>query len=107
MHEMNNITTVFCVGKGVDLKDIKFSRIWRLKFDEWHPLGPLYKKFSEGLLKSFGFSKQPKVADFIQNGTWKWPKGRKYTVEVRQLKDETAEDFTPTPGDKVQLYAMF
>ncbi|KAL3510772.1 hypothetical protein ACH5RR_030173 [Cinchona calisaya] len=50
-----------------------------------HPTGPLYKRFSEGLLRSFAFSNQATVAEFIQNGQWQWPKGRKCNVELKQL----------------------
>ncbi|KAL3510953.1 hypothetical protein ACH5RR_030354 [Cinchona calisaya] len=65
--------------------------------------GPLYKEFSEQLLKSFGISKNAKVENSIHEGTWKWPTGRKLTSKIRRLKVKTPVTFIPHPTyeDKV------
>lgn len=39
-------------------------------FDNWHPMGLLYQKFSEKLLKSFRIKKEAVVADCVANGEW-------------------------------------
>ncbi|KAL3506948.1 hypothetical protein ACH5RR_032330 [Cinchona calisaya] len=62
----------------MSIGDGKNSFFW---FDFRNPLGPLYKNFSENLLHSLGLSKRSS----IDNGAWKWPKGRRLNTEVKIL----------------------
>ncbi|KAL3516851.1 hypothetical protein ACH5RR_023753 [Cinchona calisaya] len=58
-------------------------------FDRWHRIGPLYKKFTENLLKCFGVSKIDYISCCIQAGEWRWPEERKLTDESQLLKQLT------------------
>lgn len=64
-------------------------------YDYWHPIGPLFQKFSENMLYAFRMTKLEKVAECIQEGNWPWPTGRRNTAEIRQLKQNTPTSFLP------------
>ncbi|GFZ01445.1 hypothetical protein Acr_15g0000540 [Actinidia rufa] len=52
------------VGNGRD------TFLW---LDNWHPVGPLYKKFGDRVVGNAGRSLLANVSDIICNGNWKWP----------------------------------
>ncbi|XP_027182181.1 uncharacterized protein LOC113780595 [Coffea eugenioides] len=64
-------------------------------FDTWHPLGPLYKRFTGNLLYSFGCKPHALVSEIIVDGRWRWPVGRKATAEVKRFKEATPECLVP------------
>lgn len=64
-------------------------------YDQWHPTGPLYQKFSENLFHAFCLTMEDTVEKCIQDGEWKWPQGRRCTEEVRRLKAITPSSFRP------------
>lgn len=47
-----------------------------LWLDNWHPLGPLYKRFGENVCSNIGRSLQAKVSTIIKDGDWFWPRPR-------------------------------
>ena len=68
------------IGNGAD------TYFW---YDYWHPIGPLYKYFSENLL----IAKASRVSRCIQGSMWKWPQGRRRTGEIKKLIRETPHLF--------------
>ena len=52
------------VGTGED------TFVW---WDNWHPLGPLAKRFGNRIIYDSGMGKNAKVKELIENGEWKWP----------------------------------
>ena len=66
--------------------------------DNWHPLGPPYKKFREMVVKDIGSSLQAKVSSIIREGEWKWPRQRNRVIMFIM-------DHTPSPYilDLIQL----
>ncbi|KAI8527725.1 hypothetical protein RHMOL_Rhmol12G0096800 [Rhododendron molle] len=61
--------------------------------DNWHPLGPLYKKYGTRVCADIDQSLSAKVSSLIHNGGWKWPRGRNRIM--REVKDFTPEGFLP------------
>ena len=51
--------------------------LWR---DNWHPLGPLFKRFGEGLVRDLGSSLLAKVSSITCNENWKWPRQRNRAI---------------------------
>lgn len=55
------------VGNG------KSTFLW---FDNWHPLGPFYKRLGEEVVYNLGASLNAKVSSIIHQGQWKWPRSK-------------------------------
>lgn len=48
-----------------------------LWLDNWHPVGPLFKRFGEALVQVRGTSMLAKVSSIIiHQGRWRWPRAR-------------------------------
>lgn len=52
-----------------------------LELDNWHPLGPLYKRFGNEVVQNIGRSLHVKVSSLIHQGAWKWPRLRNGFVQ--------------------------
>ncbi|KAL3502324.1 hypothetical protein ACH5RR_036773 [Cinchona calisaya] len=76
-------------------KEAGDGKLFSFWFDFWHPVGPLFKKFSGNLLHSLGLSKKSYIAEFILDGECKWPKGRRFNIEVRILKQHFSNFSVP------------
>ncbi|KAG5517678.1 hypothetical protein RHGRI_038161 [Rhododendron griersonianum] len=66
-----------------------------LGVDNWHTLGPLYKKFEEYVGFNIGRATTAKVASIIQNGVWVWPNPR--CAITRQIVASTEFSLMPNP----------
>ena len=51
-----------------------------LWLNNWHPLGPLFKRFGEGLVRDLGSSLLAKVSSIICYENWKWPRQRNRAI---------------------------
>lgn len=61
-----------------------------LRFDRWHPFGPLLQVYSPQIMKLFGSCEKAKVSIIIMKGQWCWPQSRK-------LKGEALNSVRATP----------
>lgn len=64
-----------------------------LWIDNWHILGPLYKKFGESVVFNLGRSLNTKVASIIHQGSWKWPRLR--NAVAREIIASTPSSLIP------------
>lgn len=62
--------------------------------DNWHPLGPLFKKFGEAVVQNRGTSLLAKVSSIIHQGVWKWPRVR--SPIIQNIIEHTPTTFLPS-----------
>lgn len=63
------------IGQSLILDKIGNGQVHLLWLDNWHGLGPLYKKFGADILHN-ARRFQAKVSSIIQSGMWRWPRAR-------------------------------
>lgn len=64
-----------------------------LWLNNWHPLGPLYKRYGENVCSNIGRSLHARVSAIICDGTWSWPRQRNRYIQ--EIKNNTPPDFLP------------
>ncbi|XP_028097184.1 uncharacterized protein LOC114297036 [Camellia sinensis] len=66
-----------------------------LWYDNWHPLGPLWKKFGDRILYDSNLNSETKVNQIVDGGSWKWPVPNSW--EIRELISSTSISCRPNP----------
>lgn len=74
------------------IRDGSMINFW---YANWHPMGPLYQKFTKKLLKCFTISKNTTIAQWWERCKDQWSKGRRFTKEVQERKKRTLADAIP------------
>ncbi|KAI8531403.1 hypothetical protein RHMOL_Rhmol11G0133800 [Rhododendron molle] len=64
-----------------------------LWLNNWHSLGPLYKRFGENMCSNIERSLQAKVSTIIKEGDWAWPRPRNRYIQ--EINTNTPSSFTP------------
>lgn len=64
-----------------------------LWFDNWHSLGPLYKRFGEEVVYDAGRSLQVRVSSIFFQGQWRWPRARNRII--RSIVAQTSDTLIP------------
>ncbi|XP_028089909.1 uncharacterized protein LOC114290215 [Camellia sinensis] len=67
-----------------------------LWYDNWHPLGPLWKKFGDRILYDSCLNSETKVSQIISGHSWKWPIPNSW--EIQELISSTPECCKPNPS---------
>src|SRR5450432_1701963 len=81
------------IGQSLILYRIGNGQSTSLWFDNWHPLGPLYKRFGDEVAYNDGRSLQAKVSSIIHNGQWRWQRAR--NCVIRNIIAETPATLIP------------
>ena len=81
------------IGQSLILYRIGNGQSTSLWFDNWHPLGPLYKRFGDEVAYNDGRSLQAKVSSIIHNGQWRWQRAR--NCVIRNIIAETPTTLIP------------
>lgn len=76
------------IGNGDD------AFLW---IDYWHPLGGLYQRFGEGLVRNRGQALNTKVSSIIVQGNWCWLNQRNRVIQ--HIMRLTPTDFIPSPSN--------
>ncbi|XP_028125413.1 uncharacterized protein LOC114322337 [Camellia sinensis] len=66
-----------------------------LWYDNWHPLGPLWKKFGDRILYDSNLNSETKVNQIMDGDSWKWPVPNSW--EIRELISSTPTSCRPNP----------
>lgn len=77
----------YVIGDGND------TFLWK---DNWHPLGALYQRFGELLVRDRDQALKAKVASIIDQGSWSWPNQRNM---VMQIIWHTPDKFLSSPSN--------
>lgn len=68
--------------------------------DNWHNIGPLFKRFGERIIYDSGLGKRAKVSDIVNGRDWKWP-----VANSRDLMEvKTSITFNPLSGNDRSLW---
>ncbi|XP_028063697.1 uncharacterized protein LOC114266935 [Camellia sinensis] len=64
-----------------------------LWYDNWPPLGPLWKKFGDKILYNSSLNSETKVNQIVDGGSWKWHVPNSW--EIRELISSTPTSYKP------------
>ena len=73
------------IGNGSD------TFLW---YDNWHPLGPLVKKFGQRIAYDAALPLHAKVKDIIEEGEWQWP----YSFSPALMEVRAVMHLLPSPS---------
>lgn len=69
--------------------------------DNWHPLGPLYKRYGEDVVYNLGRSLHARVFSIIHRGQWRWPRARNRIIQ--SIINHTPANFLPDCANADQV----
>ncbi|XP_058216962.1 uncharacterized protein LOC131327851 [Rhododendron vialii] len=73
---MRKVLNLRSLGQSLIKYQVGNGQNTHLWLDNWHPLGPLFKRFGESVVYNLGKSLLSKVSFIIHNGAWRWPRQR-------------------------------
>lgn len=75
-----------------------------LWLDNWHSLGHLYLKLGDRVVFNLGRSLGAKISSIIENGRWKWPRGR--STVIAEIIANTTVIFCQMKHVRIELFGL-